>query len=113
MPLLVHAVVGALRMHSQAVELAGKADCEIADIDHFLHFAPAFLQALAHLIRNEAAEVLFVLAQFVTILADDLAPLGSGEGSPYLEGFLSFADHMVVFFPRRFTDAADQRSVDW
>ena len=39
MPLLVHAMAGALAVHGEAVELAGEADGEIGDVDHLLHFA--------------------------------------------------------------------------
>jgi hypothetical protein len=42
MPGFHHAVAGALGGHRQAVELAREADREIADVDHFLHFARAF-----------------------------------------------------------------------
>ena len=49
-PLLVHAVPWALGMHREAVQLAGKANGEIADVNHFLHLSEAFLEALAHLV---------------------------------------------------------------
>ena len=86
MPLLVHAVARPLAVHGEAVELAGKAGGEIGDIDHLLHFALAFGQDFAHLERNQRAEILLVLAQFQTDLADDFAPPGSRHHAPIEEG---------------------------
>ena len=44
MPRLHHAVPGRSDGDGQAVELARQADREVADVDHLLHFAQAFLQ---------------------------------------------------------------------
>jgi hypothetical protein len=43
MPLLHHAVRGTLTSNGQAIELARETDGEIADINHLLHFAAAFI----------------------------------------------------------------------
>ena len=37
MPLFHHPVMWTLGSHCQAAQLAGKTDCEFADIDPFLH----------------------------------------------------------------------------
>ena len=58
MPLLIHPVLRALRMHGEAVEHARLADGEVGDVDHLLHFAEPFGQDLAVLERNERAEIL-------------------------------------------------------
>jgi hypothetical protein len=57
MPGFHHAVLGALGGQREAVELARQADREVADVDHFLHFARAFGRDLAGLQRDEAAQV--------------------------------------------------------
>ena len=56
MPLLVHAVLGPLGVHRQAVEHARLADGEVADVDHLLDFAIALGLDLAHLEADQAAE---------------------------------------------------------
>ena len=52
-PLLVHAVLRALRMHGQAVQHARLADGEIGNVDHFLYFTVALGLDLAVLQRNQ------------------------------------------------------------
>jgi hypothetical protein len=46
-----------------AVQLARQADGELADVDHFLHFAVAFRLDLAHLQRDQRTQRVLVLAQ--------------------------------------------------
>ena len=96
MPLLVHAVAGALAVHGEAVELAGEADGEIGDVDHLLHFALAFGQDFAHFEADEGAEVVFVGAEFVGDLAHDFAAFGCGRHAPFEEGFLGARDDVLV-----------------
>ena len=55
--------VGPLGVHGQAVELARHADREVAHVDHLLHLAEALAQDLADLERDQAAELLLVVAQ--------------------------------------------------
>src|SRR5882672_9037095 len=56
MPRLHHAMLAALRGQCQAVELAGEADREVADVDHFLHFAEPLGHDLAGFERHEQTE---------------------------------------------------------
>ncbi len=56
MPGFHHPVLGTLGCDRQAVELARQADCEIADVDHFLDFAKTFGCDLADFDRHEATE---------------------------------------------------------
>ena len=85
-PLLHHAVLGPLGSDGEAVELAGEADGEVADVDHLLHFAFAFGEDLAGFEGDEAPEVALGVAQGVAELADDLAAFGGGDELPLLEG---------------------------
>ena len=77
MPGLHHAVARPLRRDRQAVELARQADREVADVDHLLHFAEAFLQDLAGLEGDQRAERLLVRAQLLAEAADQLAALAA------------------------------------
>src|SRR5690606_42112262 len=79
MPLLIHPVLGTFRMHGQAIQLTGEPHGKIADVDHFLHLSPSFLQALSHFERNQCAEPFFLLAELIPYLPDDFAPLGCRE----------------------------------
>ena len=46
-PGFTHMVAWSLRGDGQAVELTRQANCKVADVDHFLHFAQPFLGDLA------------------------------------------------------------------
>ena len=87
MPRLGHAVAGAFRGDAQAVELARQANGEVADVDHLLNFAVAFLDRLAAFQRDQLAQSLLVGAQLLAQQADQLAAPGSGDQTPCLEGF--------------------------
>ncbi|HMI73453.1 MAG TPA: hypothetical protein VK495_02040 [Steroidobacteraceae bacterium] len=67
MPLFVHAVLRALRVHGVAVQHARLTDREVGNIDHLLDFAVAFSLDLAVLQRHQTAERIFVRAK---LLAD-------------------------------------------
>src|SRR5690606_30033942 len=95
-PLLVHAVAGALGMHGQAVELAREADREVGDVDHLLDLAVAFRLGLAHLQRDQRAERVLVPAQRVGAQADGLAAARGGGGAPGLEALLRALDDGLV-----------------
>jgi len=43
-------------MHSQTMQLTGKANRKITDVNHFLHFTIALLQTFAHFIGNQLAK---------------------------------------------------------
>ena len=68
-------MAGALGGDGETVKLARETDREIADVDHLLHFAEAFLQDLAGFERDEAAQRILVGAQF---LAEQSAPARRG-----------------------------------
>jgi hypothetical protein len=78
-------MVGPLRRDGEAVELAGEADREIADIDHFLHFAEAFGGDLAGLQGDEPAKIGLRRPQLLSEQTDELAAAGCGHKTPGLE----------------------------
>ena len=59
-----------------------RPDGEVADVDHLLHFAQAFLQELAGLERHQHAERVLVRAQRVAEAAHQLAAARRRHGSP-------------------------------
>ena len=73
---------GPLGRDGQSEQLARQADRVVADVDHLLHLAEAFLQDLAGLQRHEQAEVGLVLAQQQAPAAQQLATPGRGPGRP-------------------------------
>ena len=111
-PLLEHAVVGALGVHRQAVELAREAGREVADVDHLLHFAFALGEDLAHLEGDELAEGGLVLAEAVADLADDLAALRGRDGAPIEKGLVCARDDMIVLVPGDLAHGRDAGAVD-
>jgi hypothetical protein len=72
-----HAVAGAFAGDGQAVQLARQTDGEIADVDHFLHFAQAFGGDLAGLKRHQRAQFGLGGAQF---FAQQGAPVRRAAG---------------------------------
>ena len=68
MPLLVHAVRGALRVHRETVQLPRETDGEVADIDHLLYLTVSLGAYLAHLEGNKVTERLLELAMSCTEL---------------------------------------------
>ena len=96
-PLLVHAVARTLAVHGQAVQLARQTDRELADINHFLHFAVAFGLGLAHFQRDQRTQRVLVRAQRVCAQADRLAATRRRGGAPDLERRLgAFHDEVVI-----------------
>ena len=86
MPLLHHAVLRPLGGDGQPVQLPGKADGEIANINHLLHFAFAFRQDFPGFQRDKSAQIGFGVAQGVAELADDFAAFRRGQALPVLRG---------------------------
>ena len=105
-------MLGALGGDGQAVELAGEADGEVADVNHLLHFAFAFGEDFAGLECDEAPEVAFGVAQGVAELADDFAAFGGGDELPLLEGFLGAAGGAFVFVRGGGADGGEDAAVN-
>ncbi len=91
-PLLHHAVVGALGGDGDAADGAGEAGGEDADVDHLLDLAAAFGEDLAGLDGDEAAEGVEVGAEFFAEEADELSAAGHGDGAPAEEGLVGAGD---------------------
>ena len=112
MPGFHHAVLGALGGQREAVELAREADREVADVDHFLHFARAFGRDLAGLQRDEAPEVALGGAQLFAEQAHQLAAARGRHAAPGLEGFVRAADGGGGFGRRGLRHLCDDLAAD-
>src|SRR2546430_2315281 len=75
MPLFEHPMLGPFGGDSQTIKLARKADSEVADIDHLLHFAFTFSEDLARFERHKPAKILLRIAQGIAKLADQFTSL--------------------------------------
>ena len=84
-PLLDHPVVGPLAGDGQAIELARQADGEVADVDHLLDLAEAFLDDLAGLQRHQPGKRLLGGAQFLAEQPDQLAAPRRRDRAPLEE----------------------------
>src|ERR1700742_4812625 len=89
-------MLGPLARDGQSEELPRKPPREVRDVDHFLPFALAFSQDLAHFERYQGAKIVFELSQLFADLAHDLAALGGGEHAPALEYLDAFRDGAFV-----------------
>ncbi|MNZ71074.1 hypothetical protein D3C78_894290 [compost metagenome] len=88
-------VAGTLGGDGQAVELARQADGEVADVDHFLHFAQAFLGDLAGLPGHQLAQLRLARAQLLAEQAHQFAPPGRRHLAPGVEGVGGAADLLL------------------
>ncbi|MNI17223.1 hypothetical protein D3C73_705880 [compost metagenome] len=107
MPGFHHPVFGPFGCDRQSIELAGKTNREIADVDHFLHFAETFGGYLADLDRNETAERRLGAAQFLAEQADQFAALGCRHKTPFEEGFMRRVDCLLRIRNSYFRQSAD------
>ncbi len=89
-----------------------QANGEVADIDHFLHFAQTFLGDLARLPGHQLAKVGLVLAQQFAELPYQLATPRRGHLAPGLEGALGAADLLLDLGRPLPVDGADTAAVD-
>ena len=67
---------GALAGDGQPVELAAEAGGEVGDVERFLDLALPLGDGLAHLERQQQAEVDLLGGEFGAHVGDDLAPPG-------------------------------------
>ena len=116
-PRFHHPVARAFGRDGEAVKLAREADREIADVDHFLHFAEAFGGDFAGLERHKMAEFTLGLAEFVAEQADEFATLGRRHQPPLLKRLHVAADrgsHVLngVVMDFRHAFAVDRRADD-
>ena len=112
MPGLHHPVARPLGGDGQAVELARQADREVADVDHLLHFAEAFLEDLARLRGDQAAERRLARAQLLAEQADQLAALRRRHAAPGVERVAARAILASIAAASSLLSARDLAAVD-
>ena len=100
-------VARALRGHGQAVALTREPDGEVGDVDALLHLAPALLDDLPHLQRDQATKRVLLLAHGLAHPADELAPLRSRHRPEAQVGLARRLDDLVVLGCRGLPHAAD------
>src|SRR5438477_13123269 len=104
---------GALRWHRQAVKLPRQPDCEIADVDHFLHFPFAFSDDFARLEGDKPGQIGFGGAKGIAESPDRLPTNRRRSAAPFQERFLGACDCGVIILRVGFADAGDGFAVDW
>ena len=112
MPRLEHAMVGPLGRDGEAMQLTRQPDREVADVDHFLHFAQAFLQELARLEGDEQAERALRVAQRVAVQPDELAAARRRHGLPAQLRGLRACDRVVELRVARERHVGEHGAVD-
>ena len=108
MPDFAHMVFRAFTAHCNAVELAGQAEGEVADIDHFLDFAETFGEDFATFYGDKFAKIIFGSAEFFTEQADKLTTHRCGGFSPFFKrclcvccGFFNISRYVFLEFAQR------------
>src|SRR5262249_55523248 len=85
MPLLHHAMRRTLTGNGQTIELAGKTDGEIADINHLLHFTATFRSDLADLYHDQPPHLILGRAYPLAQEPDDFTAARRWDQAPCLE----------------------------
>src|SRR4029453_13252451 len=85
MPLPPHAMRRTPAGNGQAIELAGKTDGKIANINHFLHFAATFGSDLAGLYHHQATQLILGGTQLLPQEPDEFAAARRRNQAPSLE----------------------------
>ena len=114
-PIGCHASImrcGALGGDREAVELSRKADGEIADVDHLLHFAETLGDDLADFDGDECAQGVLLGAKFLSQKTHELAPPRRGDIAPGEEGAVRLLGDRGHVVDRRLADAGDLGTVD-
>src|SRR5437667_8557863 len=101
MPLFEHAMLRPFRSDRQAVKLARKAHCKIANINHLLYFAFSFGQDFSRLERHEPPEIMLGLAQRIAKLTNEITAPRSGDGLPTAKCLLRAPNRLLILFGRR------------
>ena len=100
MPLLVHAMLHALRLHGATVKHARLTDGQLADVDHLLHLAVAFFFDLAGFHGDQTAQRGFVAAQGFHDYTHQLAATRGRYHAPAREGRHSVVQNEIVLIAR-------------
>ena len=107
-----HAVRRTLGRDGQAVELAGQADGEVANVDHLLHLALAFRGDLADLDGDQLAEIGLGGAQLLPQQAHQLATPWGWDAAPGAEGGIGGGDGGIDVGGGDLRHCGDQRAGD-
>src|SRR4029077_13350632 len=110
--LLHEPVTRSFRLNCQAVEHARLANGEIADVDHFLHFALALSDDFSSLERDQLAELVFQFAQCVAKTANSVTAHGTGSGTPFQKRVMRARNRLVVIVIRCGAYAGDSASIN-
>ena len=119
MPGFHHPVTGALGSNREAIQLAGKSNREVADVDHLLDLAKPLLHDFARLKRDQPSQGLLAPAQLLAEQADQFTPSWCGNVTPGPEGFnrsrdlrLQLGGRIAAYMPKnRPIDRAVHRQV--
>src|SRR6476661_457678 len=112
MPSLLHAMPGALRRDRQPVKLARQSDGEVADVDHLLHLAEAFLHDLPGLQTDQRAELRLLAAENLAEEAHQLAATRRRNVAPLPIGRLGPRDGAVDLCRRHTAQGGEPAAVD-
>src|SRR4029077_1501602 len=112
MPLLHQTVIFSLRLDRQAIKHARLTDCEIADVDHLLHFAFPLRDDLSSLECYELPELMFRFPERVAETANGLAADRPGRITPFQKRFLRTGDGRFVIVVGRRVHARQFASID-
>ena len=112
MPGLHHAMPRPFGGDGEPVDLAREPDCEVADVDHLLHFAEPLRNDLSGLEGHDRAERLLGGPEFVADEPHQFAPSRRRNEAPDREGAFGARDDRGHVGDRRLRRPGDLRPVD-
>ena len=105
-------MIFSLRLDRQAIKHARLTNCEIADVDHFLHFAFALGHDLSSLERHQLTELMFRFPKRVAKTANGLAADRPGRCAPFQKRLLRTGDGRFVIVVGRRLHTGEFSSID-
>src|SRR5437773_1975951 len=100
------------RGNRQPIKLARKADSEIANIDHLLHFAFAFDKNLSRFERHKPRKVAFKFAQRIPEPPDRFAANRRGNSPPFQESLVRARHGCFIILRPSGADRGDHLAID-
>src|SRR5262249_21654388 len=107
-----HSVLRPLGSYRQAIKLARLPHCEVADVDHLLHFAEALGDDLTDLDGDEAPKSVLVAAKFIAEQADQLPTLCGRDRAPHAKSTVCCVDGLARGWGIVLVNSADNFSGD-
>ena len=106
-PLFIHAVVGAFRVHCLTIKHARLSYGKISNINHFLNFADTFFLNFSHFQRYKISQRILFIPQRIAHFTDQITPHRCWYHAPLIKGRLCLFDYLFIVVFIRFKNGGN------